>query len=302
MPIIRILVFFFLIWIINSNIAVSQSNSSQKETVITKNSPESPLLHPYYTTNKTIVSLLIILTVLLLILFYFYYQNIELKRKNKQKNIQQKIQLNIINAAIDSMENGRKKIASFLHDDINSLLSSVGLHLNTFTAQNNIQSEEIAKAKAILEEVHVRLRDISHELIPALLVRFGLLYALEDLCEKNSNSNLHFQFSSSIENKKRYLEKFEMNIYFIVSELLNNITKHSKATKAEISLHEKNDRLMITIQDNGKGFTAGKPSKTEGFGLNRIRARIKKLKGNFSITSKENEPTGTKVKIEVPIS
>ncbi|WP_166923621.1 sensor histidine kinase [Flavobacterium poyangense] len=302
MPIIRTSLLFFLFWIFSSTIAVDHSNNNQKNTIITKNSPNSSLLHPHYTTNKIIASLLIILVVLLLFLFYFYYQNNELKRKNKQKNIKQKIQLEIINSAIDSMENGRKKIASFLHDDINSLLSSVGLHLNTFTAQNNIQSEEITKAKTILEEVHDRLRDISHELIPALLVRFGLLYALEDLCEKNSNSNLHFQFSSSISTEKRYPEKFEMNIYFIVSELLNNITKHSNATKAEIALHEKKDRLMITIQDNGKGFIAGKPSKTEGFGLNRIRARIKKLKGNFNISSKENETTGTKVKIEVPIS
>ncbi|WP_240478061.1 sensor histidine kinase [Flavobacterium sp. ABG] len=251
--------------------------------------------------NKNTVSLVFILVIMVLILFYFYYQNNQLKRKNKQKDIKQKIQLNIINAAIDSQEIGRKKIASFLHDDINSLLSSVGLHLNTFTAQNNIQSDEITKAKAILEEVHDRLRDISHELIPVLLVRFGLLYALEDLCEKNSNSNLHFQFSSSIPTKKRYLEKFEMNIYFIVSELLNNIIKHSNASKAEIVLHEKNNRLIITIQDNGKGFTIGKLNETEGFGLNRIRARIKKLKGNFNITSKKNEVTGTTVKIEVPI-
>jgi two-component system NarL family sensor kinase len=301
MSVFRILLLYFFFWTFSSNTAASQYNKPLKKTGITEKITKSPLLQSHPAVNKNTVSLVFILVIMVLILFYFYYQNNQLKRKNKQKDIKQKIQLNIINAAIDSQEIGRKKIASFLHDDINSLLSSVGLHLNTFTAQNNIQSDEITKAKAILEEVHDRLRDISHELIPVLLVRFGLLYALEDLCEKNSNSNLHFQFSSSIPTKKRYIEKFEMNIYFIVSELLNNIIKHSEASKAEIALHEKNDRLIITIQDNGKGFTIGKLNETEGFGLNRIRARIKKLKGNFNITSKKNEVTGTTVKIEVPI-
>lgn len=250
-------------------------------------------------TNKKVVSLFIVLTLLLMVLFYYVYQNDKLKRKNKQKDIQQKIQLNIINAGIDGQENERKKIASFLHDNINSLLSSVGLHLNTFSVQNDIQSEELQKAKAILEDAHDRLRDMSHELIPALLVRFGLVYAIEDLCEKNSNSGLQFEFSSSLSTTKRYNEKFEVKIYFIVSELFSNIIKHSDAKKAQISLHEKKDQLIIIIHDDGKGFNSEKLNQ-EGFGLNRIRARIKKLKGNFAIISRANESTGTSIKIKVP--
>jgi signal transduction histidine kinase len=234
-----------------------------------------------------------------MVLLYFVYQNDKLKRKNKQKDIQQKIQLNIINAGIDGQENERKKIASFLHDNINSLLSSVGLHLNTFTVQNAIKSEELLKAKTILEEAHDRLRDMSHELIPTLLVRFGLVYALEDLCEKNSNSGLLFKFTSSVSTTTRYNEKFEIKLYFIVSELFSNIIKHSGAKNAQISLHEKQNRLIIIIHDDGKGFNAEKLNQ-EGFGLNRIRARIKKLKGNFTIISRANDNTGTSVKIKVP--
>lgn len=127
----------------------------------------------------------------------------------------------------------RKKNAPFLHDNVNSLLSSAVLHLNVFTTQNNINSEEIQKTKAILAEVHDLLRDLSHELVPALLVRFGLIYALEDLCERNSNSNIVFDFSSTIPTEKRYVAKFEMKVYFIVSELFSNIVKHSEAKKLQ---------------------------------------------------------------------
>lgn len=296
-----IVLIFFLIYSNPSVLSQEKSftkeiNSSESKKSIDK---DKHLLELEKSTNKKIVSLFIILVIMLLVLFYFVYENNKLKQKNKRKEIRQKIQLDIINASIDAQENERKKIAAFLHDNINSLLSSVGLHLNTFSVQNNIQSEELLKAKSILEDAHDRLRDMSHELIPALLVRFGLVHALEDLCEKNSNSRLHFEFSSSLAPEIRYSEKIEMKIYFIVAELFSNIIKHSGATKAQISLNENQNLLIIIIHDNGKGFKAPKLKDVEGFGLNRIRARIKKYKGSISITSKVNE--GTSIKIKIPV-
>ena len=249
--------------------------------------------------NKETLSLSIVLTILLFILFFFFYQNNKLQQKIKRKDIKLKILLNVINVGIDSQEVERKKIASFLHDNINSLLSSVGLHLNVYTAQNNIKSEEIGKAKTILEEAHDLLRDMSHDLVPSLLVRFGLIYALEDLCEKTSNSSINFKFSSTISTEKRYGEKFEMKLYFIVSELFNNIIKHSDAKKAHIKLSEKQNQFTIMIHDNGIGFETEKLKEVEGFGLNRIRARIKKYKGSIVINSKPNE--GTSIKIQIPL-
>lgn len=250
--------------------------------------------------NKEIISLSIILVGIVFILFYFLYQNNKLKQKIKRKDTKQKILLNIINSGIDSQEIEHKKIASFLHDNINSLLSSAGLHLNTFTAQHNIESDEIQKAKTILSEAHELLRDMSHDLVPSLLVRFGLIYALEDLCEKNSNSAIAFEFLSSVPTSKRYVEKFEMKIYFIVSELFSNITKHSGAKKAKLSVSEKENHLILLIQDDGIGFKTQKLKEAEGFGLNRIRARIKKYKGTMSIVSKENQGTRIKIQIRLP--
>lgn len=275
------------------------TSSQHIQTQIDSKTALNQSIKPEQLRNKKIVSLSIILTLIIFLLLYFLYQNNKLKQKIKRKDTKQKILLNIINSGIDSQEAERKKIASFLHDNINSLLSSAGLHLNTFTAQHNIESNEIKKSKAILSEAHELLRDMSHDLVPSLLVRFGLIYALEDLCEKNSNSAIEFEFSSSIPTSKRYAEKFEMKIYFIVSELCSNITKHSNAEKAILSLAEKENQLILRIHDDGIGFKTQKLKDAEGFGLNRIRARIKKYKGSLSIVSKENK--GTKIKIEIPL-
>jgi len=305
MPLFRILILVLFFISFDGNHAFGQQPEPFTENSIV--SPEkstnvsaSELHKLEQLKNKKVASLTIVLILILFFLFYFLYQNNKLKQKIKRKDTKQKILLNVINSGIESQEIERKKIASFLHDNINSLLSSVGLHLNTHTAQHHIQSEEIQKAKAILQEAHDLLRDLSHDLIPTLLLRFGLIYALEDLCERNSNSIIFFEFSSTISTEKRYPEKFEMKVYFIISELCNNILKHSGAQKAKIILSEKKNQFNIVIQDDGKGFKAQKLKDAAGFGLNRIRARIKKYKGSITITSKVSEGTSIKIKIPLP--
>ncbi|MFV5695871.1 ATP-binding protein [Flavobacterium sp. LB3P122] len=249
--------------------------------------------------NKKISIIVISLLLLTIILFYFSFQNSKLKQNNKLKDLQSKIQENIINASINAQELERKKIASFLHDNISALLSSAGLHLNVFTSQNQSPPQEILKTKVILAEAHDKVRDLSHELMPTLLARFGLFYALEDLCEKNSNSVIEFKYSSLLPTKTRYNEGFEMKIYFIISELLNNITKHSNAKNAKVTIQENNKSLQIHVYDNGKGFNTDHFHSLEGFGLNQIQARINNLKGSISIDSKQNH--GTSIYIVVPV-
>lgn len=250
--------------------------------------------------NKKIVIVLIAILLLLFFLFYFYSQNAQLRHKNKLKDLRSKVQENLINASINGQELERKKIASFLHDNISALLSSAGMHLHACISQNQSFSKEIIKTKAILEEAHDQVRDLSHELMPSLLARFGLFDALDDLCEKNSNSILHFEYSSSLNRKTRYDEDFEIKIYFIIMELLNNTIKHSEATQAKLSIQENKESLQIAIIDNGKGFDSNKFHILEGFGLNQIKARLNYLRGTVEINSKPN--LGTSITIIVPIT
>ena len=249
--------------------------------------------------NKKIVIVIIAILLLLLFTFYFYSQNAQLKQKNKLTDLRSKAQENTINATINGQELERKKIASFLHDNISALLSSAGMHLHAHILQNQPPSQEIIKTKAILEQAHDQVRDLSHELMPSLLAQFGLFHALIDLCEKNSNSILDFKFTCSVDQHTRYDEDFEMKIYFIIMELLNNIIKHSDAQEAKLTLKESNNSLLINIIDNGKGFDSKKFHTLEGFGINQIKARLNNLNGTIDINSKIN--LGTAIKISVPI-
>lgn len=251
-------------------------------------------------TRRKLIAI-ITLFLISIVLFYFYLQNSRLIQKNRLSGLRNKIQQNIINATISGQETERKKIASFLHDNISALLSSAGLHLSVIKKNNsNSNEDEITKTIHLLEEAHDKVRDLSHELIPALLVRFGLLFALEDLCEKNSNSILQFQFECNINNSQRYTEDFEIKVYFIISELINNIVKHSKATTAKIVIKENSNYFKIQVIDNGIGFDTNQFQIIEGFGLNQIRARINVMRGNLNIDSKIEK--GTTIKIDIPNS
>jgi len=248
--------------------------------------------------NKRFTFILILLLATTIILFYFLFQNARLKQKSKLKDIENKMQQNIINASIDGQEIERKKIAAFLHDNISGLLTTAGLHLSAFSSQNQLPTEEITKTKAILEEAHDKVRDLSHELLPALLSKFGLFYALQDLCEKNTTNIIHFEYSSPIPTRIRYNEEFEMKIYNIISELFSNVIKHSQANQAKLALEEKDNLLLIQVYDNGKGFDTEKFEIGKSFGLNQIQARIDNMAGTFSIFSTLG--SGTSISIKLP--
>ncbi len=233
-------------------------------------------------------------------IFYFYYQNLLLKQKNKFKDFDSQLQYKIISATLDGQDQERAKISNMLHDHVSALLSSVGLHLsaieNSLPAEQSIQ---LSKPKALLKEAHDKVRDLSHDLVPTLLSKFGLAISIKNLCENYSTSLLKINCISELGRNRRFTVELETKIYFIISELLNNVAKHSKATKCMLFIEEVNQNIHVKIQDNGIGFNSKKITKSNGFGLTQIMARIKTMNGNFKIIT--DDKNGTIINISVPI-
>lgn len=280
------------------NLELDESKRKIKEVETVYNQKQQ-LFKDEQSKNKKILFIIIGLFALSGILYYFLDQNTKLKQKNKLNEIQSKVQQNIINATIDGQELERKKVAAFLHDNISSQLSSAGLHLFAFSAITKIETEEIEKTKQILNQVHDEIRNLSHQLSPVILSKFGMFYALKEVCEKNSNSILKIDYSSTISIKKRYNEDFEMKVYYIINELINNSLKHSDANYVKLTIEDKNNVLIFDIEDNGKGFDTTNFIVREGFGLTQVRARISNMNGTFSVVSEPNK--GTNVHIKIPI-
>ncbi len=239
------------------------------------------------------------ITITFIILAIIFYKNYKLQQQNKFEQVQNENQTKIINATIDAKEKERRKIAEVLHDSVSALLSSVNLHIQASKSHLNSKVPvELTKAQDILGEASTKIRDLSHELISSVLLKFGLAFAVHDICQKYSNSEI--EFVSNDNGIKRYNQKFEIKIYNIIEELLNNIIKHSKAKHARINLIERyGNQLIIQIIDDGIGFDVEKARKKDGLGLSHIEARVKVMQGVFNINSKRGE--GTSIFISVPI-
>lgn len=261
--------------------------------------------------NKTIL-LFGALSLLVIMISGVVIYNYRLRQKNLQLRLSEnslreqqsidklksEVKTKILNATIDGKESERKQIAATLHDNVSALLSSANMHLGATKKRlkGNIPVE-IEKTQAILLEASEKVRDLSHNLISAILLKFGLIYALKDTAEKFSNNELRFEVIAY--NVTRYQQDFEIKIYNIIQELTNNILKHSKAKYAQIIVRQKKNQLIILVNDDGIGFSTSSFSMSNGIGLDQIAIRIEMMHGIFSIDSKEEK--GTKISISVPI-
>ncbi len=222
----------------------------------------------------------------------------ELAQQQKLEKVRTESQIRILNATLDGKETERKQIAETLHDSVSALLSSANLHLQAckklFKGPIPV---EVEKSQNIIHEASHKIRNLSHTLVSSVLLKFGLAYAIKDMAEKYSNSQLEIVFQTK--NIQRYDQDFEIKLHNIIQELINNAIKHSEATIAEINLVEKDKKLLLSINDNGKGFDTLKMSHKDGLGINQIDARIHMMSGKFIIDSQKGK--GTKISIELPV-
>lgn len=115
---------------------------------------------------------------------------------------------------------------------------------------------------------------------------------------KYSNSEIILR--SDDKDVRRYDQDFEIKIYSIIEELINNILKHSKASNATIMLvHRVDNMLSIRLSDDGIGFDVKTIKNKDGLGLSHINARVKVMNGIFNIVSSKGK--GTSIFILVPV-
>jgi two-component system, NarL family, sensor kinase len=250
------------------------------------------------------VFILILIVFVLYKLYKLNKKNYALELSQKQLLHQSKIeklksdsQSKILAATLDGRLEERKKIASVLHDNVSALLSAANLHL--FASAKQLEGnvpKEIEKSQKILTEASESIRDLSHKLISSVLLKFGLGVAVQDLCEKSSNSN--FSLNSEIKNIARFDQNFELKTFTIITELVNNILKHSNAKNATIKLEQIEGNLKVLVFDDGKGFNVNQIEEEAGIGLSQIKARILVMKGLIKINSSEK---GTRIFISMPI-
>ena len=164
----------------------------------------------------------------------------------------------------------------------------------------NPVKEKFLSASELLDLAASEVRMISHDLMSGVLVKFGLIPALEDLSSK-INETGEIQMHLMTDNMNGSLDgEQELQVYRIVQELIGNTLKHAKASEINIQLNEYEESVNLMVEDDGVGFDPLKLRKETGIGLENLKARVAKLGGNLNIDS--GKGAGTTILIDIPIN
>lgn len=207
------------------------------------------VLYPLQQTKKKIFiisALLTLLTLFLSLLFSKKLINFLRLMKNKIDRLHKEKSLEIIEA----QELERIKVARDVHDGIGQLVTSLKWQLSL---RNNEQDNGmIGLCERILSEV----RSISQNVIPSVLKDFGIVAALDELLnslKQLERPRIKFHITDAVKDID-FKESYEINLYRIVQELIQNALKHSQAQEVKISLEIDKSNLKVIYQDNGIGM------------------------------------------------
>lgn len=204
---------------------------------------------------------------------------------------------------IRERENERRRLRRDLHDDLGPTLASQTLKLDAAIDLLNDERRETGAARAILLALKTQtqntvadIRRIVYELRPPALDDLGLVGALRaHLAQYNALNGLQITFDAPDE-LPPLSAAAQVNAYRIVTEAVNNVIKHARATHCAVQISVSRD-LVLEIEDDGIGLPE---NLHRGVGIASMRERAQELGGAFHIGP--NNPQGTRVTATLPLS
>jgi len=213
---------------------------------------------------------------------------------------EQALQRSFSQQLIASQENERKRIAAELHDSLGQrlvimkALAAFFLRAQGEAAKTGDKFKEIEEISSEAALAIQETREISHNLRPVQLDRLGLTKALEGMIRSVSKA-AEIRIESEIDHLDDALPKeLQINFYRIVQESLNNIMKHAQASEARVVIRHQEERVLLTISDNGRGFIPGARVAAQGkngFGLTGMAERARLLGGEWKMQSSPGRGT-----------
>ncbi|MCL1672080.1 histidine kinase [Elizabethkingia ursingii] len=256
-------------------------------------------INTYYTI------FIVIFIVLILLLLYAYKQRAKSMKQRDELHAlamekeKQNSKISTLTALLEGQEQERGRLARDLHDGLGGLLSGTKHQLSYLNPHQSENIEEgISKSIKQIDGAVEELRRVAHNLMPDLLVKYGLEVAIQEFASRISNSalDIHTEFinySNSLPEEKQLI------IYRIIQELVNNAIKHAEASEIIIQISQEDNVLNLTVEDNGKGFDYKGLNVKKTAGFHNIESRVQFLKGTMNIISELN--IGTSIELQIPI-
>jgi PAS domain S-box-containing protein len=218
----------------------------------------------------------------------------EAVQREQQARIEYTLQL------IAAQEAERKRIAADLHDGVGQ-----NILLIRNLAQQVLQTdlppagrEQLAAIDHLAGLCIADVRQISRDLRPYQLDHLGLKRALEAMLEHAGQAS-KVEFTSRLEPvDDLFGADAALNLYRIIQEGVNNILKHSQASRAQIAVERDLREVAVRLEDDGVGFAMDKSGRS-GLGLRNIAERVRMLGGALKVRSSPGQ--GTHIEVQIPI-
>lgn len=206
---------------------------------------------------------------------------------------------------LEGQEEERKRIAMDIHDGIGQMLTSLKYHIESINPEDGGLKQKISEVDQLIKNVIKEVRRVTFNLKPTVLGDYGLQAALNVfITEIAKLTDIKLTFSAS-GNTARLPQKIENNIFRIIQEAINNAIKYSEAGSIDVRLKQTDSDLVITVEDQGKGFDtrlveARSINIESGRGFFNMYERTEYVNGTLDIQSAPGK--GTTVTLVVPIA
>ena len=257
--------------------------------------------------NEILIIAILGLTALFLLGYIIFRQqqsNKELLFAQTQQEANQEIYRLLLNQQI-KLEEGRQleqqRMSEELHDGVLGRLFGVRLSLDGINQRANdgfteARNKYIEELKSIEKEIRLISHDLGTESLPSDVAYIDAVESLiSDLCDVNK---INFEFNNDENIDWEHIDdQKKVNLFRILQESLQNIFKHAQAESIKINFDYIEDKINLTILDDGIGFKSAKVKK--GIGLKNITSRVSQMSGVVQFLSNTN--AGTTVSVSVPV-
>jgi len=206
-------------------------------------------------------------------------------------------------------EDERRRIARDLHDSIGQSLSAIKVHVENSVSEigGRLQADDRMRLKNLIPMIKTAITDVKRiirNLRPSVLDELGIVATINWLCREFNTVYPDIRIEKKVElDDHQVPETLKAPIFRMLQEALNNIGKHSGASRIEISLARRGGQICFDIQDNGCGFdpesACQNTAQASGFGLAGMRERAEICGANFGIDSRPGQ--GTRIATKWPL-
>jgi PAS domain S-box-containing protein len=205
---------------------------------------------------------------------------------------------------ITAQESERRRISLLLHDDVSQNIAALGVTISRLKrklpASSEHMSDELDRLGQHINDLTTQIRRLSHQLHPDVLEHVGLVAALEQqVAEFGHEEQIEVKFSARVGSGPIPLD-VSVSFYRVALEALRNVSRHSGASSAKISLTEDDGFLTLEVSDSGKGFDVESAKRGSGIGLISAEERVKFLQGAFVVES--TAELGTTIVARIPLA